>query len=124
MDTATDIEPVARFASVGNLRTGGEGRQMDALFEANRAALAAALNHEPARERLLADVDTYGDWLSAQCLGAPAQKLPYIGRHVPDMDSLKTPLLVALTLYPRADIQVAAMDEIKARYLRAFGVEG
>lgn len=30
MDTATDIQPVARFASVENLRTGGEGRQMDA----------------------------------------------------------------------------------------------
>jgi hypothetical protein len=121
-----DIEIPAPTFRANNGMVGGEGSFFDQRFEAHRAQLVKALaDHETRREQLLADVDTFSDWLSAQCHGVPAQTLPRIAAgYPPFMESLPTPQIVALLLYPRADVQAAAMDELKARYLAAFGVEG
>lgn len=124
MHTDIALPAPGTYRGTGNGMVGREGRAADAAFEANRAALAAALNPEPLKASLLADVDTFGDWLSAQCLGTPKQKLPYVGQYAPDMEGLSTPLVVAFLLYPRGDVQAAAADELQARYLRAFAVEG
>jgi hypothetical protein len=111
----TDIEimPVARFNGNGMTTPRAEPALVDVSIE-----------EDARREFLLADPDTFADWLYGQCHGAKLQTLPRIMRGiVPDMEDRTTPQIVALLLYPRSDIQAAAMDELKARYLRHFGVQ-
>jgi hypothetical protein len=117
-----DIEIPVRFS--GNGMVGREGAHYDRLHEANRQQLVNALaDHEARRERLLADADTFTDWLSAQCMGRGVQALPRLSlSEAPEMEHRTTAQIVALALYPRSDVQAAAMDELKARYLRSFGV--
>jgi hypothetical protein len=88
------------------------------------ALVDVSIEEDARRERLLADADTFTDWLCAQCAGSPRQTLPRITAWAPDMSDRTTPQIVALAMYPRGDIQAAAMDELKARYLRHFGVRG
>ena len=85
-------------------------------------------------ERALCDVDSFADWLMGECMGQTA----YDGssRHYADeralvldysqAESLSTPDLLALAMglasNPRA--RIAAMDELRARYLRAQNLPG
>ena len=84
---------------------------------------------QAARERALCDVDSMADWLLGECMSQTA----YEGstKHCADeralvidyskAESLSTPDLLALAMglasNPRA--RIAAMDELRARYLRA-----
>ena len=89
---------------------------------------------ETARERALCDVDNMADWLLGECMSQTA----YDGssRHYADeralaldyskAEDLSTPDLLALAMglasNPRA--RIAAMDELRARYLRAQNLPG
>ena len=89
---------------------------------------------QSARERALCDVDSFADWLLGECMGQTA----YDGssKHYADeralaldyskAESLSTPDLLALAMglatCPRA--RIAAMDELRARYLRAQNLPG
>ena len=90
---------------------------------------------QAARERALCDVDNLADWLLGECMSQTA----YDGRssrHYTDermlvldysrSESLSTPDLLALAMglasNPRA--RIAAMDELRARYLRAQNLPG
>ena len=89
---------------------------------------------QAARERALCDVDNLADWLMGECMGQTA----YDGssKHYADERALfidysratdmSTPDLLALAMglasNPRA--RIAAMDELRARYLRAQNLPG
>ena len=89
---------------------------------------------QAARERALCDVDNLADWLMGECMGQTA----YDGssKHYADeralgidyskAEDLSTPDLLALAMglasNPRA--RIAAMDELRARYLRAQNLPG
>ena len=89
---------------------------------------------QAARERALCDVDNLADWLLWGCVS----RLAYDGssKHYADermlvldyskAESLSTPELLALAMglasNPRA--RIAAMDELRARYLRAQNLPG
>ena len=89
---------------------------------------------QAAQERALCDVDSFADWLLGECMSQTA----YDGssRHYADeraliidyskAESLSTPELLALAMglasNPRA--RIAAMDELRARYLRAQNLPG
>ena len=90
--------------------------------------------NETARERALCDVDSFADWLMGECMSQTA----YDGssRHYADERALaldysqaanmSTPDLLALAMglasNPRA--RIAAMDELRARYLRKQNLPG
>lgn len=76
-----------------------------------------------AEERVLADVDTFTDWLGAKCMGAtvehcrtwyvprdPARRADYI-------DALDIPQLVALILHPNTAISGFACRQLRERYM-------
>ena len=89
---------------------------------------------QAAQERALCDVDSFADWLMGECMSQTA----YDGssRHYADERALaldyskatnmNTPDLLALAMglasNPRA--RIAAMDELRARYLRAQNLPG
>ena len=89
---------------------------------------------QAAHERALCDVDNLADWLMGECMGQTA----YDGssKHYADERALfidysratdmSTPDLLALAMglasNPRA--RIAAMDELRARYLRAQNLPG
>ena len=89
---------------------------------------------QAAHERALCDVDGLADWLLGECMGQTA----YDGssKHYADERALisdysratdmSTPDLLALAMglatCPRA--RIAAMDELRARYLRAQNLPG
>ena len=89
---------------------------------------------QSAHERALCDVDSMADWLMGECMSQTA----YDGssKHYADeralvidyskAESLSTPDLLALAMglasNPRA--RIAAMDELRARHLRAQNLPG
>ena len=91
---------------------------------------------QAARERALCDVDNLADWLLWGCVGRLAYDGGRSSRHYADeralgidystAESLSTPDLLALAMglasNPRA--RIAAMDELRARYLRAQNLPG
>ena len=91
---------------------------------------------ETARERALCDVDSMADWLMGECMGQTAHDGGRSSKHYADelalvidyskAESLSTPDLLALAMglasNPRA--RIAAMDELRARYLRAQNLPG
>lgn len=87
----------------------------------------AVLIEMEANDRLLADIDTYVDWLSRQCTGAKPEHCHTTW--VPNdelklervMASLDVPQLVSLTFYPRVQVQVAALDLLKQKYIEQSG---
>ena len=86
---------------------------------------------QAARERALCDVDSMADWLMGECMSQTAYDGGRSSKHYIDeralvldyskAESLSTPDLLALAMglasNPRA--RIAAMDELRARYLRA-----
>ena len=91
---------------------------------------------ETARERALCDVDNLADWLLWGCVSRLAYDGSRSSKHYADermlvldysrSESLSTPDLLALAMglasNPRA--RIAAMDELRARYLRAQNLPG
>ena len=89
---------------------------------------------QSARERALCDVDNLADWLMGECMGQTA----YDGssKHYADERALfidysratdmSTPDLLALAmgLASNQHARIAAMDELRARYLRAQNLPG
>lgn len=86
----------------------------------------AALNAAETDERFWADVDTFADWLYAQCLAAGPQRidatlLPKTARGLTELVEASTvPMLVALSLYPRSDVRAVATWHIRERYYDAM----
>ena len=92
--------------------------------------------NETARERALCDVDSLADWLLGECMSQTAYDGGRSSRHYADERALaldysqaanmSTPDLLALAMglatCPRA--RIAAMDELRARYLRAQNLPG
>lgn len=78
-----------------------------------------------AHERLLSDMDSFTDWLGAQCMGSDPKlnRIGYVPRDsvhlLSFIESLDAPQLLALSLYPRADVQGKAMSLIRERYIEA-----
>ena len=76
-----------------------------------------------AEERLLADLDTYTDWLGGECYQQGRVTLPFIptdrSRIQELIDGMTVPHLVALSLYPSFAIAGAAMWELRQRYIAA-----
>ena len=91
---------------------------------------------QAARERALCDVDSMADWLLGECMSQTAYDGGRSSRHYADERALVldyskatnmgTPDLLALAMglasNPRA--RIAAMDELRARYLRAQNLPG
>ena len=91
---------------------------------------------QAARERALCDVDSLADWLLGECMSQLAYDGGRSSKHYIDeralvldyskAESLSTPDLLALAMglasNPRA--RIAAMDELRARYLRAQNLPG
>ena len=91
---------------------------------------------QAARERALCDVDNLADWLLWGCVSRLAYDGGRSSKHYADermlvldysrSESLSTPDLLALAMglasNPRA--RIAAMDELRARYLRAQNLPG
>ena len=91
---------------------------------------------QAAQERALCDVDSFADWLMGKCMGQTAYDGGRSSRHYADERALvldyskatdmSTPDLLALAMglasNPRA--RIAAMDELRARYLRAQNLPG
>lgn len=91
---------------------------------------------QSARERALCDVDSLADWLMGECMSQTAYDGGRSSKHYADeralildyskAESLSTPELLALAMglasNPRA--RIAAMDELRARYLRAQNLPG
>ena len=89
---------------------------------------------QSARERALCDVDSFADWLMGECMNQTAYdggRKHYADERALILDyskaqSLSTPDLLALAMglasNPRA--RIAAMDELRARYLRAQNLPG
>ena len=89
-----------------------------------------------ARDRALCDVDSLADWLLGECMSQTAYDGGRSSRHYADeralvldyskAQRLSTPELLALAMglasNPRA--RIAAMDELRARYLRAQNLPG
>lgn len=94
-----------------------------ALSESTISVLASI----EAEERLLSDMDTYCDWLYAQCLGAKPERcrigaIPSDpGRFDRFVDSLDVPQLQALSLYPRAEVAFAATSALRDKFIAAHG---
>ena len=93
-------------------------------------------NIQAARERAWCDVDSFADWLMGECMSQTAYDGGRSSRHYTDERALfidysratdmSTPDLLALAMglasNPRA--RIAAMDELRARYLRAQNLPG
>lgn len=91
---------------------------------------------QAAQERALCDVDSMADWLMGECMNQTAYDDGRSSKHYADeralvldyskAQSLTTPDLLALAMglasNPRA--RIAAMDELRARYLRAQNLPG
>ena len=91
---------------------------------------------QAAHERALCDVDGLADWLLVECMSQLAYDGGRSSRHYADeralaldyskAESLSTPELLALAMglasNPRA--RIAAMDELRARYLRKQNLPG
>lgn len=84
---------------------------------------ALSLLNAAAEDRLLADVDTFVDWLGAQCYNRTRVELGYVDtvphRLLGRCDSAPVWELVALALYPDQVARNLAMDELRARYIKA-----
>lgn len=92
--------------------------------------------NETARKRALCDVDSFADWLMGECMGQTAYDGGRSSRHYADERALvldyskatdmSTPDLLALAMglasNPRA--RIAALDELRARYLREQNLPG
>ena len=86
------------------------------------------------RERALCDVDSFADWLMGECMSQTAydgSSKHYADERALALDyskaaNMSTPDLLALAMglatCPRA--RIAAMDELRARYLRAQNLPG
>ena len=89
---------------------------------------------EAAYERALCDVDSLADWLMGECINQTAYEgsskhyadEQALGIDYSKAESLSTPDLLSLAIglasNPRA--RIAAMDELRARYLRAQNLPG
>lgn len=85
---------------------------------------AALTRHwDDAEERILADVDTYSDWLYSKCIGTPAAhcRFGYIPRGKTDLmlfvESLDVAQLVAALLHPRSEFVALAAWQLRDLYL-------
>jgi hypothetical protein len=78
-----------------------------------------------ATERLLSDVETYVDWLYSQTIGVKPEhcRIGYVPRDElrfeAFVESLDVAQLVALQLYPRAEVSFAATEALKEKFLAA-----
>ena len=84
-----------------------------------------------ARDRALCDVDSFADWLMSECMNQTAYDGGRSSRHYIDewalfidysrATDMSTPDLLALAmgLASNQHARIAAMDELRARYLRA-----
>jgi hypothetical protein len=76
-----------------------------------------------AEELLLADVDSYSNWLAMHCSNVqPSHTRPrYVPRDAVDfarfVESLDVPQLVALSHYPRIEVAGAAACALRERYV-------
>ena len=91
---------------------------------------------QAARERALCDVDSFADWLVGVCMGQTAYDGGRSSRHYTDewalfidysrATDMSTPDLLALAmgLASNQHAHIAALDELRARYLRAQNLPG
>ena len=91
---------------------------------------------QAARERALCDVDSFADWLMGECMGQTAYDGGRSSRHYTDewalfidysrATDMSTPDLLALAmgLASNQHAHIAALDELRARYLRAQNLPG
>ena len=91
---------------------------------------------QAARERALCDVDSLADWLMGECMSQTAYDGGRSSRHYIDewalfidysrATDMSTPDLLALAmgLASNQHARIAAMDELRARYLRAQNLPG
>jgi len=85
------------------------------------AVLSDARLNQRAEEIMLADVDSYAEWLSAHCYRSKPIELMFVTNDPVNLqmlvDRADVPKLVALTLYPRMSVVWAAQWELRNRYL-------
>ena len=91
---------------------------------------------QAARERALCDVDSFADWLMGECMSETAYDGGRSSKHYTDewalfidysrATDMRTPDLLALAmgLASNQHARIAAMDELRARYLRAQNLPG
>jgi hypothetical protein len=97
-----------------------------------RAQLPAELSHDDAvainmdaEFEVLADVDTYAEWLSTHCMGTDPKmcRIGYVptsrGSRGAYIEALSIPHLVALQLHADQDAAARACWELRTRYLAA-----
>lgn len=76
-----------------------------------------------AQERVLADVDSFQNWLGAQCCSAQPDRFGYMPRsdvgRAQFVASLTVAQLTALLLYPERDLAGRAAMELRERYVKA-----
>lgn len=75
-----------------------------------------------AEDELLEDVDSYTDWLGAQCAGHGCERFTYVpyNKHALRRiaDGMTAPALVAWLLYPNADVAGVAALVLRTRYVQ------
>lgn len=90
------------------------------------AVLSDTLLNQRAEEIMLADVDGYAEWLSGHCCRhEPIELLSVSSLGIVSavhggaflVEAADVPTLLALTLYPRADVVASAQWELRNRYL-------
>ena len=92
--------------------------------------------NETARKRALCDVDSLADWLMGECMSQTAYDGGRSSKHYTDewalfidysrATDMSTPDLLALAmgLASKHHARIAAMDELRARYLREQNLPG
>lgn len=88
---------------------------------------ADTLIHTEAEERLLSDMDGYADWLYGKCMGSTPEhcRIGYVPRDsvrfTQFVESLDVPQLLSLSLYPRAEVALAACQALRDRFVADMG---
>jgi hypothetical protein len=84
----------------------------------------AAVDLHDAEDEVLADVETFTNWLCGECAHAAPQRLGYVPLRCKDeltarVERAGVPELVALQNFPNAGVCYAATQELQKRYLGA-----
>ena len=84
---------------------------------------------EQAEDALVENVDLWQDWLGGACIFKPRvfiAGLPIGADLVARIENEETHWLVAASLYPRDDVILAAMKELKQRFIKdhAWWIQG
>lgn len=97
----------------------------DPGLDGDAAATAAAIADADRCAELEADVDSFADWLAAECAGHQDERCGYVSTKVfaHDFSAMSTARVVAHLLYPSTHVAGQAAWELRTRYLTANGVQ-